>query len=61
MTDELADDWQLPKVWPTLTNEERVEYLLARPTLPDAAWTSEDRRKGEDRETFIRRVLGVPA
>jgi hypothetical protein len=43
--------------WKTLTDAERAQYLLDRPTRSDRSWTSEPRLKGEKRDAFIRRVL----
>jgi hypothetical protein len=45
--------------WQEFAPAEKVEYLLAHPTISDRSWTNEPRREGEKRkrEAFIRRVL----
>jgi hypothetical protein len=43
--------------WKSLPDAEKAAHLLAKTTIPDAAWTSKKRRKDEDRASFIKRVL----
>jgi hypothetical protein len=43
--------------WRDLPSPELAEYLLSHPTIADQAWTDEPRRHGENRTSFIRRLL----
>ena len=43
--------------WRDLPSPELVEYLLNHPTIADRAWTDVPRRPGENRTSFIRRLL----
>jgi hypothetical protein len=43
--------------WRDLPSPELAEYLLSHPTIADQAWTDEPRRPGENRTSFIRRLL----
>jgi predicted NAD/FAD-dependent oxidoreductase len=43
--------------WRELPSSELAEYLLSHPTIADQAWTDEPRRPGENRTSFIRRLL----
>ena len=44
--------------WRALPRAALLAWLLARPTVADAAWTRVPREPGEDRADFVRRVLG---
>ena len=46
--------------WQDLPSPELAEYLLSHPTIADQAWTDEPREDGENRTSFIRRLLGPP-
>jgi len=45
--------------WRELEGQELGEYLLGHPTISDKLHTTKSRRKGENRESFIRRVYGL--
>jgi hypothetical protein len=45
--------------WRDLEGEELGRYLLEHKTISDKLHTKKSRHKGEDRETFIRRIYGL--
>jgi len=46
--------------WKSLPDAEKAQYLLDHQTISDRTWTDEPRLKGEKRDAFIRRILGLP-
>ena len=46
--------------WKSLPDAEKARYLLDHQTISDRAWTGEPRLKGEKRDVFIHRILGLP-
>ncbi len=46
--------------WKSLPDAEKEQYLLDHQTISDRTWTDKPRLKGEKRDAFIRRILGVP-
>lgn len=45
--------------WKKLEGQELGKYLLEHKTISDKLHTTKKRRKGENRESFIRRIYGV--
>jgi probable phosphoglycerate mutase len=43
--------------WKSLPPAERAAHLLATVTICDASWTTQPRLPGENRESFIRRIV----
>ena len=46
--------------WTSLPAAEKAQYLLDHQTISDRTWTDEPRFEGEQRDAFIRRILGFP-
>jgi hypothetical protein len=46
--------------WKSLPDAAKAQYLLEHQTISDRTWTDEPRLEGEQRDAFIRRILGFP-
>jgi hypothetical protein len=46
--------------WKSLPDAEKAQYLLDHQTISDRTWTEKSRLKGEKRDAFIHRILGLP-
>jgi hypothetical protein len=46
--------------WKSLPDAEKAQLLLDHQTISDRTWTEKSRLKGEKRDAFIHRILGLP-
>ena len=59
-SDAEAEKTKKAPEWKSLPDAEKAQYLLDHQTISDRTWTDEPRLKGEKRDAFIRRILGIP-